>query len=209
MTDLPEEAARSLARVAATLAAARRRPPAADPAELVAALDTLRRLRAELAAWEPELVTAARDGGLSWAELAPALGVTSRQAAERRYLRLRSAGVDDRRTGEERVRDERARRAGDRAVTAWARSNSGPLRRLAGQIGALEGLPAAGQRRVADVRDALADDDAARLLDPLAGAQDHLRAEHAGLADEVRSVTDRVDRLRRDVSGQHATGPTR
>ena len=209
MTDLPEEAARSLARVAATLAATRRRPPAADPAELVAALDTLRRLRAELAAWEPELVTAARDAGLSWAELAPALGVTSRQAAERRYLRLRSAGVDDRRTGEERVRDERARRAGDRAVTAWARSNSGPLRRLAGQIGALEGLPAAGQRRVADVRDALADDDAARLLDPLAGAQDHLRAEHAGLADEVRSVTDRVDRLRRDVSGQHATGPTR
>ena len=209
MTDLPEEAAGGLARVAATRAATRRRPPATDPAELVAALDTLRRLRAELAAWEPELVTAARDAGLSWAELAPALGVTSRQAAERRYLRLRSGGADDRRTGEERVRDERARRAGDRAVTAWARSNSGPLRRLAGQIGALEGLPAAAQRRVADVRDALADDDAARLLDPLAGAQDHLRAEHAGLADEVRSVTDRVDRLRRDVSEQHVTGPTR
>jgi len=199
-----EEPDAVLARVAGTLAEARRDPPAADPDRLVSALAALRELRTELASWEPELVAAARDAGLSWAELAPALGVTSRQAAERRYLRLRSSGAEDRRTGEERVRDERARRAGDRAVTGWARSNSGSLRRLAGQIGALEGLPAAAQRQVSVVQDALADDDASTLLDPLAGAHDHLRPTHAGLAEQVRSVTDQVVQLRRDIQDQHA-----
>src|ERR1700743_2923826 len=57
-------------------------------AALLQALVMLRDLRAELSAWEPELITAAREAGVSWALLAPALGVTSRQAAERGYLRL-------------------------------------------------------------------------------------------------------------------------
>src|ERR1700759_2917725 len=58
----------------------------------IAALTALRELRGVLAGWEPELVEAARAAGVSWALLAPALGVTSRQAAERRYLRTRSTG---------------------------------------------------------------------------------------------------------------------
>ena len=188
----------TLSRVAAALERARTGPPP-PPADLLSALADLRELRDELAGWEPDLVTTARAAGVSWAELAPALGVTSRQAAERRYLRLHPSGADDRRTGEERVRDERARRAGDRAVATWARANSGTLRTLAGRVSALRDLPAEAQQRVGDVRGALADDDPARLVQPLTDAEAHLPADQAGLADEVRSVTAEVDRLRRDA----------
>lgn len=168
------------------------------PAELLAALTVLRHLRDELAGWEPQLIEAARKMGVSWAGLAPALGVTSRQAAERRYLRLRPSETGEQ-TGEERVRAERAKRAGERAVAAWARENSGTLRRLAGRIGALEGLSAPAQERVDVVNQALADDDPARLLSPLAETHSHLQATHAELADQVRSVTQQSERVRRDV----------
>src|SRR5687768_1547459 len=88
---------------------------------LLDALVALRGLRAHLDAWEPALIEAARISGATWADLALALGVASRQAAERRYLRLRrpepgQAGL----TRDERVLAERDRRAGDRAVTVWA-----------------------------------------------------------------------------------------
>ena len=141
---------------------------------------------------------------MSWAELAPALGVSSRQAAERRFLRLQPSGTQDQRTGEERVRDERDRRAGDRAVAAWARHNSGTLRQLAGRISALQGLPAATQRHVDGVQVALGDDDASMLLHPLAAAGSHLTATHAELAEQVRSVTDQLDQVRRDTRSQRA-----
>jgi hypothetical protein len=202
--------AAALALVSAVVAAA------ADPdglaparAELVAALTALRELRDELASWEPVLIAAARSAGVSWAELAPALGVSSRQAAERRFLRLQPSGAQDRRTGEKRVRDERDRRAGDRAVAAWARRNSGDLRRLAGRIGALEGLPAAAQRQVDVVQDALDDDDAAALVHPLAAAGSHLAAADAELAEQVRSVTHQVDQVRQDTHSRRATDPGR
>jgi hypothetical protein len=172
--------------------------PAIAPADLLAALTVLRHLREELSAWEPRLITAARRLGVSWAGLAPALGVTSRQAAERRYLRLRPSETGEQ-TGEERVRAERTRRAGDRAVAAWARQNANTLRQLAGQIGALEGLPAAAQQLVDLVNQALADNDAATLLSPLADAHSHLRTTHTGLADQVRSVTEHTERLRDSV----------
>src|SRR4051812_4020457 len=58
------------------------------------ALTALRHLRDHLDGWEPQLVAAARADGASWAELAPAMGVASRQAAERRYLRIRRSGQD-------------------------------------------------------------------------------------------------------------------
>src|SRR4051794_10581403 len=96
---------------------------------LLAALTELRLLREELAGWEPELITAARGAGASWVALAPALGVASRQAAERRYLRLQPSDTGER-TGEARVDAERDRRAGDRAVADWARRNSAILRQL-------------------------------------------------------------------------------
>ncbi|HET9142463.1 HSP18 transcriptional regulator [Actinophytocola sp.] len=168
------------------------------PADLLAALTVLRSLRAELAAWEPRLITAARHLGISWATLAPALGVTSRQAAERRYLRLQPSATGEQ-TGEERVRAERTKRAGDRAVAAWARQNSSTLRQLAGQIGALQGLSGPAQHRVDQLTHALADNDPAALLTPLADTRDQLDDTHTDLANRVKSVTDHVDQLRHRV----------
>jgi hypothetical protein len=165
------------------------------PTDLLAALTVLRHLREELAAWEPKLITAARHLGVSWAGLAPALGVTSRQAAERRYLRLRPSATGEH-TGEERVRAERTKRAGDRAVAAWARENSGTLRQLAGQVSALKGLTPPAQHRVDLVNRALADNDAATLLSPLADTHHHLQATHTSLANQVKSVTEHTEQLR-------------
>ena len=195
----PRDPAEALTQVSAAVA-----DPGALPEQLLAALAALRELREELAGWEPALIAAARTSGVSWADLAPALGVSSRQAAERRFLRLQPSGTVDQRTGEERVRDERDRRAGDRAVAAWARRNSGPLRQLAGRIGALEGLPAAAQRQVDVVQDALGDNDASALLHPLAEAGEHLAGAHAELAEQVRSVTDQLDQVRRDTHSRRS-----
>ncbi len=91
--------------------------------------------------WESGLIETARAAGASWADLADPLGVASRQAAERRYLRLRPGPEGS--TGEQRVRATRDRRAGDRSITTWARENAADLRSLAGRITALADLPAA------------------------------------------------------------------
>jgi hypothetical protein len=162
----------------------------------VAALTLLRQLREELAGWEPELITAAREQKVSWAALAPALGVTSRQAAERRYLRLRPSDTGER-TGEERVRAQRDKRAGDRAVAAWARDNAAVLRQLAGQVSSVRGLSRHAQHHVDLVGQALADDDPASLLPPLADTHTHLKATHAGLAAQVQSLTEQATQVRR------------
>jgi hypothetical protein len=189
MDDL--SAARALALVQAVLDDVRQ----GASADVLSGLEVLRHLREEIAAWEPELITAARSQGASWARIAPALGVTSRQAAERRYLRLRpsASGLA---TGEDRVRAERDKRAGDRAVGIWARENSASLRRLAGQVSASTGLGTAAQTRMDD---ALAQDDAAALLSPLADAQTELRDGHAALAAQIRKVTRQTDQVRRDT----------
>lgn len=109
--------------------------------EALSALLLLREARDQLAEWEPGLIEAAREAGASWADLAHPLGVSSRQAAERRYLRIRPGNPGS--TGEQRVQATRDRRAADRTVTDWARANAADLRRLAGQITALTDLPAA------------------------------------------------------------------
>jgi hypothetical protein len=168
-------------------------------AELLTALTRLREVRAGLAGWEPELAAAARDRGVSWADLAPALGVGSRQAAERRFLRLRPSSSGEA-TGEARVRAERDRRAGERAVASWARRNAASLRRLAAQVVAIETLPAAGRRGTARVQAALGDDDPATLLSPLADASAHLGEEHGQLAEQIRSVTDQTAQVRLDAA---------
>ena len=166
-------------------------------ADVVAALTELREIREHIATWEPELVAAARDRGVSWAALAPALGVGSRQAAERRFLRLQPSSSGEE-TGEERVRAERDRRAGDRAVTSWARGNAVSLRRLAAQVlSADEPRTAAGRRRTEQVHEALADDDPALLLNPLPAVCDNLDEQHARLAEQIRSVTEKGERVRR------------
>lgn len=172
----------------------------ADAQQLLTALAGLRTLRAELAAWEPELIAAAREAGASWVALAPALGVASRQAAERRYLRLQPSNTGEK-TGEARVDAQRDHRAGDRAVAGWARRNSAVLRRLAGRVSALEGLDPAAQESANRVVAALADDDPARLLPPLAEARPHLTEDHAALAAQLGEISAETDRLRRDAAG--------
>ncbi|MEU9591765.1 type III effector protein [Streptomyces sp. NPDC048193] len=159
--------------------------------QALAALLLLRELRTQLAGWETGLIETAREAGASWADLAQPLGVASRQAAERRYLRLRPGAPGS--TGEERVQATRDRRAADRAVSAWARGNAADLRQLAGQIAALTDLPA--EARTPLVL-ALGHDDAAGLIGPLAGARDHLAAGHSELVARIDTLTRRADRLR-------------
>ncbi|MEV4603941.1 HSP18 transcriptional regulator [Amycolatopsis sp. NPDC049253] len=171
------------------------RAGAADAEQLLAALSALHALRASLAEWEPELITAARVAGVSWAALAPSLGVTSRQAAERRYLRLQPSATGDA-TGEGRIDAQRDRRAGDRAVSDWARRNAAVLRRLAAHVTAAEGMSAAGRRAAADVSQALAADDASALLEPLAATRRHLVAGHADLAGQVGDIGTESARVR-------------
>ncbi|MFE9252167.1 type III effector protein [Streptomyces sp. NPDC007088] len=164
--------------------------------QALAALLLLRKVREQLAGWEPGLIETARAAGSSWADLAHPLGVASRQAAERRYLRVRPGAPGS--TGEQRVRATRDRRAADRTLTAWARGNAAELRQLAGRITALTDLPDRARTPVARLAEALAEDDAARLVAPLADTRAHLQEGHPDLADQIGSVTHRADRLRGD-----------
>lgn len=174
------------------------RSGAAEPDRLLRALAELRAVREELAAWEPELIAAARAGGTSWTSLAPALGVASRQAAERRFLRLRPS-VTGENTGEARVDAERERRAGDRAVADWARRNSAILRQLAGQAGALDGLDARARKSADRLSTALGENDVTGLLAPLADLRAQLPHEHTGFAERLGEIGAHTDQVRRDA----------
>ncbi|MER7246979.1 hypothetical protein [Kribbella sp. NPDC000426] len=165
--------------------------------DVLAALAGLRALQDQLAVWEPVLIGAARDRGASWATIAPALGLASRQAAERRYLRLNPHTTDpEGMTGEQRVQAARDRRAGDRAVTRWARDNAGMLRRLAAQITALDNLAPDTQQTAERLLHALGDSDTATLLGPLAEAGSKLEDSHPKLAGQVSDINDTTDQLR-------------
>lgn len=163
-------------------------PAALSSNQVLAALTLLRELRTEIAGWEPQLIEAARALNTSWADLAPALGVASRQAAERRYLRLRPAAEGAEGTRDQRVAAERDKRAGDKAVAGWARDNAAGLRQLAGQIGALTDLGERADEDLAALHTALGRDDAADLLGPLADTRGHLASGHPGLAEQVGAV---------------------
>ncbi|WP_328758669.1 type III effector protein [Streptomyces sp. NBC_00271] len=162
--------------------------------QALAALLLLRELRDQLAGWEPGLIEAARAAGSSWADLAHPLGVASRQAAERRYLRVRPGTPGT--TGEQRVQATRNRRAADRTITTWARTNAAELRQLAGQITALTDLPARARTPLARLADALADNDAANLIAPLADTRTHLKPNHPDLAARIATITHHTDQLR-------------
>jgi hypothetical protein len=183
-------------------------PAAADgsgvsPARLLEALVLLRRAQKELADIEPILIAAARAAGVSWQALAPALGVASRQAAERRYLRSASAPTDQPdATRDARVQAERDRRAGQRAVTRWANDNTAELRRLAGQITALTDLDDAAGDALTRLHDALGDPDASALPALLAAIQGHL-SEHPGLTDQIDTVTAHTARIRQRAPRHH------
>ncbi|MFF4098642.1 HSP18 transcriptional regulator [Streptomyces sp. NPDC001903] len=179
--------------------------PEADegPHPALAALLMLREVREQLAGWESGLIETARSQGASWADLAGPLGVASRQAAERRYLRLRPGKAGS--TGEERVQATRDMRAADRNVNAWARENAADLRRLAGQVTALTSLPADSETAIGDLNVALADNDAARLVQPLTDTRAHLRPEDAELADRIDALARHTEQLRQDTHDQRNT----
>jgi len=167
-----------------------------EPADLLEALAQIRVLRDQLTRWEPQLIDAARALGISWAQLAPALGVASRQAAERRYLRINPNADDPTMNGEQRVQAARDERASARAVAVWARANAADLRRLAGQVASLPDLGSSAQVSVDKVHDALGDDDSVALLGPLAAAGEQLARDHPGLADRISDLGARADAVR-------------
>ncbi|MGW3245597.1 HSP18 transcriptional regulator [Streptomyces sp. NPDC001070] len=171
-----------------------------DPEQALASLMLLREVREQLAGWERGLIETARAAGASWADLAGPLGVASRQAAERRYLRLQPGAAGS--TGEERVKATRDRRAADRTVTAWARDNAADLRRLAAAVTALSDLPPAARSAVTAIDKALAHHDAARLMAPLAAAQIHLQPGHPEVAARVDALTRHAAQLRQDSDDQ-------
>ncbi|MFF2194550.1 HSP18 transcriptional regulator [Streptomyces sp. NPDC058157] len=183
-------------------------PTAAPPAEAsgphpaLAALLMLREVREQLAGWESGLIETARGKGASWADLAQPLGVASRQAAERRYLRLRPGAAGS--TGEERIQATRNTRAADRTVTAWARANAADLRRIAAQITALTGLQTGADHAIGELNLTLADNDAARLVQPLAAARAHLRPQDAHLAEHIDTLTRHTEQLRQNTRDQRS-----
>ena len=157
------------------------------PEQALASLMLLRQVREQLAGWETGLIETARDAGASWADLARPLGVTSRQAAERRYLRGRPGPAGT--TGEQRVTATRQARAARRTTATWARHNAADLRRLAGQITALTDLPPAARRPLSELHAALAHNDPADLIAPLAATRPHLAATHPTLVAQLDNLT--------------------
>ncbi|MFI6125422.1 hypothetical protein ACIBCU_37895 [Streptomyces sp. NPDC051064] len=104
--------------------------------DLLASILVIRALREKLAEDERRLIAAARRKKVTWARLAEALELRSRQAAERRYLQLRT-DMDELHgstlTQQERIgyaRDQRDRRA----ERAWAVSNATAIRELAQRL---------------------------------------------------------------------------
>ncbi|MGO4457243.1 type III effector protein [Streptomyces sp. M-16] len=156
------------------------------PEQALASLMLLRQVREQLAGWETGLIETARDAGASWADLAHPLGVASRQAAERRYLRGRPGPAGT--TGEQRVQATRERRAADRTAATWARAHAADLRRLAGQITALAHLTPEARSAQAALHTALGAADAAELIAPLAGMRPYLDARHTDLADSLDAL---------------------
>ncbi|MFE6776755.1 type III effector protein [Streptomyces sp. NPDC057702] len=163
------------------------RGPETGPEQALASLMLLRQVREQLARWETDLIETARDAGASWADLAHPLGVASRQAAERRYLRGRPGPAGT--TGEQRVTATRQARAAERTTATWARSHAADLRRLAGQIAALGDLPPAARHPLGELHAALAHDDPADLIAPLAATRPHLTAAHPDLAAQLDTLT--------------------
>ncbi|MGW2306138.1 type III effector protein [Streptomyces sp. NPDC001809] len=158
------------------------------PEQALASLMLLRQVREQLADWETGLIETAREAGASWAELARPLGVASRQAAERRYLRGRPGALGA--TGEQRVTATRQARAAERAAVTWARAHAPDLRRLAARITALDHLGPEAHPAQAALHLALGAADAAELLAPLTGMRPHLDARHTDLVASLDALDD-------------------
>ncbi|MGW1537166.1 type III effector protein [Streptomyces aureus] len=174
-----------------------------DPERAAAALLLLRELREQLAHWEPALIETAREAGASWADLSHPLGVSSRQAAERRYLRVRPGEAGT--TKEQRAQATRGQRAADRSVTSWANDHAATLRQLAGTIIALPDLPATATDALTALHAALGDSDPAQLLGRLSETGPHLRPAHPDLADRVTDIDRRTGEMRESEHRHRST----
>ncbi|MFJ7416626.1 type III effector protein [Streptomyces sp. NPDC098077] len=182
-------AAAALAAMDDALRGAQRESPDAvgpGPEQALASLMLLRQVREHLAGWETGLIETARGAGASWADLARPLGVASRQAAERRYLRGRPGAAGA--TGEQRVAATRQARAAGRATADWARANAADLRRLAGQITALAHLALDARSAQSALHAALGAADAAELIAPLEGMRPYLDARHTPLVESLDAL---------------------
>ncbi len=71
-----------------------------------------------------------------------------------------------------------------------------------GQITALTNLPAGARAPLAHLDQALADNDAAQLLIPLAATQPHLQHDHPDLATRVATFTRHAAQLRLNSDDQ-------
>ncbi|GAA0490900.1 hypothetical protein ABZ951_23360 [Streptomyces sp. NPDC046215] len=112
--------------------------------DLLAALLVIRKLRDKLLLDEGRLIWAARQRKVTWARLAGALELGSRQSAERRYLQLRTDGLGadgDSGGGTQSERVENARDQRSRhAERKWAARNAHEIRTLARQLAAVPDL---------------------------------------------------------------------
>lgn len=109
-----------------------------SPTDLLAALLVLRKLREDFTTAEGLLIETARKKNVTWARIAPALEVKSRQAAERRFQQLCGNALASHpgRTQQERVDNERDRRAEARAERQWIAEHADEVRHLARRLAA-------------------------------------------------------------------------
>ena len=101
------------------------------------ALELVHWLQGDLDRLEYEVITLARSMGVTWAKIAARLGLRSRQAAEQRYLRLRSVHAKGPRSSQagRRDRDAELRRAQTKGQKeGWALHHSSQLVVLAAAI---------------------------------------------------------------------------
>ncbi|MGW8988330.1 hypothetical protein ACWGRF_00120 [Streptomyces zhihengii] len=128
--------------------------PGATESDVLAALLVIRALRDKLNSDELMLISLARSQQVTWARIATALEMKSRQSAERRHLQLSQAQLradgTKPRTQSERVEVARERRS-RRAERDWARSHARAIRAHAEELNAIGDL----QRRADRSREAM------------------------------------------------------
>ncbi len=164
------------------IAAALERVPS-DLDDLLAALSTVPERRAELDDVERTLIDAARDSGASWTQIAAALGLRSRQAAEQRRLRLGAPGS---RRDPAAARERRQRqRVGDAAAGEQIVALRAAVRDLAAGIDRTPGWDDQGPR--------------ARLARRTLSIA--LDADPGALVDLTRHVVDDLATIRTDLLG--------
>lgn len=177
-------------------------PP--DPQDACAALTLVADLRADLDRAEQRLIERARAGGASWRDIAGALGLRSRQAAEQRWLRSRAAATRD-------PAAVRRRRQRQRSVDDVAGRDIVELRaeaaKLADRLAAVPGGRGAAGNRVDLARrtlSAAADAPPGAMFDLVRlGVQDLLAVPPTHLGQPV------IDALSRVSARVEAAGPAR